>query len=56
LIGFFQKSVLSLNGSLIFDRAVRNDRAALTKRMKQHVNDPSQAPLLIFPEVLIHLM
>ncbi|KAJ3302270.1 hypothetical protein HDV03_005209 [Kappamyces sp. JEL0829] len=50
LIGWFQKHILALNGSLVFERAQKNDRIVLAKKMKDHVSQPSNSPLLIFPE------
>ena len=50
LIGYFEHSVLTLNGSLMFNRSEKNDRTLLAKKMKNHVLDPSKSPLLIFPE------
>ncbi|TPX35569.1 hypothetical protein SmJEL517_g02086 [Synchytrium microbalum] len=50
VLGFFLKSVLALNGSLIFDRAAKNDRHYVPLQMKQHTRDVRRSPLLIFPE------
>jgi 1-acyl-sn-glycerol-3-phosphate acyltransferase len=50
LFGLFQKHILALNGSLVFERSQKNDRLALAQKMKEHVNQPSKSPLLIFPE------
>ncbi|KAI8928035.1 hypothetical protein BC831DRAFT_434504 [Entophlyctis helioformis] len=51
LIGYFEESVLTLNGSLMFNRSEKNDRAVLARKMREHVANPSKVPLLIFPEV-----
>ncbi|KAI8900121.1 hypothetical protein BC833DRAFT_537188 [Globomyces pollinis-pini] len=50
LIGYFQKHILSSNGSLIFERSQKNDRTVLARKMKEHVHSPTSVPLLIFPE------
>lgn len=54
LFGFLQRHILSLNGSLTFQRSELKDRLMVTKRMKEHVHrmntNEAQAPLLIFPE------
>jgi hypothetical protein len=50
ILGFFQKKILTLNGSLMFNRAEKKDRSLVAKKMKQHVADVTKAPLLIFPE------
>lgn len=39
-----------LSGSLLFDRNESRDRAIITQKMKKHVSDPRNNPLLIFPE------
>lgn len=50
LYGFLQKEVLTLNGSLMFNRNEKRDRTFISKKMYDHVHDPSRSPLLIFPE------
>ncbi|KAL2917349.1 hypothetical protein HK105_203013 [Polyrhizophydium stewartii] len=50
LIGYFEHSVLTLNGSLMFNRNEKKDRSVLARKMREHVADPSRVPLLIFPE------
>ncbi|KAH6593467.1 hypothetical protein BASA61_004304 [Batrachochytrium salamandrivorans] len=50
LIGYFEHSVLTLNGSLMFNRNEKNDRSVLSRKMREHVANPSNVPLLIFPE------
>jgi len=50
LLGLCQRS-LSLGASHIwFQRAEVNDRAAVSKRLRDHVEDPDKLPILIFPE------
>ena len=52
LMGLMQTYVLSLNGSLMFQRSVKGDRSQLAKKMRDHVHDTrtARAPLLVFPE------
>ncbi|KAJ3183862.1 hypothetical protein HDU87_005978 [Geranomyces variabilis] len=50
VIGYFEDKVLTLNGSLMFNRNEKNDRTVLSQKMKQHVENPKAVPLLIFPE------
>ncbi|TPX57440.1 hypothetical protein PhCBS80983_g03830 [Powellomyces hirtus] len=50
IIGYFEDKVLTLNGSLMFNRSEKNDRTVLAQKMKQHVSNPKNVPLLIFPE------
>jgi hypothetical protein len=50
LMGWFQRYILRLNGSLVFERKLKNDRITLVKKMREHVYDASRSPLLIFPE------
>lgn len=51
MFGWLSRFVVKpLTGSLLFDRNESRDRAIVSKRMKQHVSDPKNNPLLIFPE------
>ncbi|KAI8820649.1 uncharacterized protein EV422DRAFT_557304 [Fimicolochytrium jonesii] len=50
IIGYFEHSVLTLNGSLMFNRNEKNDRTVLAQKMRLHVSNPNNVPLLIFPE------
>lgn len=51
MFGWLCRAVLRpLTASLLFDRNESRDRAIVSRRMKQHVNDPRNNPLLIFPE------
>ncbi|KNC96458.1 uncharacterized protein SPPG_08051 [Spizellomyces punctatus DAOM BR117] len=50
VIGYFEDKVLTLNGSLMFNRNEKNDRSVLAEKMRQHVQNPKNVPLLIFPE------
>ncbi|KAJ3289053.1 1-acylglycerol-3-phosphate O-acyltransferase 6 (lysophosphatidic acid acyltransferase, zeta) [Borealophlyctis nickersoniae] len=50
IIGYFEHSVLTLNGSLMFNRNEKNDRTILAQKMRAHVQNATKSPLLIFPE------
>lgn len=51
MFGWISRAVLRpLTDSLLFDRNESRDRAIVSKRMRQHVNDTKNCPLLIFPE------
>lgn len=49
-IGFFQKHVLTVMENLWFDRMTSKDRKLVAKKIRDHVNDLSKPPLLVFPE------
>ena len=49
LIAFLQKTISSL-GNIWFDRFESRDRAVVSRRLQEHINDPENPPLLIFPE------
>ncbi|KAJ3026942.1 UNVERIFIED_CONTAM: 1-acylglycerol-3-phosphate O-acyltransferase 6 (lysophosphatidic acid acyltransferase, zeta) [Siphonaria sp. JEL0065] len=50
LLGMFEHSVLVLNGSLMFNRNEKNDRKLISSKMRKHVHNTKNVPLLIFPE------
>ena len=51
MFGWISRAVLKpLTDSLLFDRNESRDRAIVSKRMRQHVNNLMNCPLLIFPE------
>jgi len=51
VFGWLSRAILKpLTNSLLFDRNESRDRAFVGKMMRQHVADPSNNPLLIFPE------
>lgn len=49
LFGFLFRTFLSRNGSLLFRRSDRSDRAKVLEMVKDHVRR-NRAPMLIFPE------
>eukprot|EP01136_Pigoraptor_vietnamica_P006670 Opistho-1_new@39864 len=50
VIGFFQDYVLASMNCLWFDRMEANDRVAVARRIKEHISNPANPPLIIFPE------
>lgn len=51
VFGWMSRTVLKpLTNSILFDRNESRDRAIITKRMREHVNNLDANPLLIFPE------
>jgi len=50
VMGFFQDKILSCLGCLWFDRKDSADRAKVAEKIKKHVCDPKNLPLLLFPE------
>ncbi|KAJ3045096.1 1-acylglycerol-3-phosphate O-acyltransferase 6 (lysophosphatidic acid acyltransferase, zeta) [Rhizophlyctis rosea] len=50
IIGYFEHSVLTLNGSLMFNRNEKNDRSLIAQKMKAHAANSAKSPILIFPE------
>jgi glycerol-3-phosphate O-acyltransferase 3/4 len=50
VLGFFQDYVLKCLDCLWFDRKDSKDRAKISQKIKEHVEDDSKLPLLLFPE------
>ena len=50
LFGIFQHYLLSVMGSLAFNRDEQRDRILVSDRMRQHTLLQENAPLLVFPE------
>lgn len=50
LIGFFEKQLSKASPQIWFERSEAKDRALVTTRLKEHVDDPKTLPILIFPE------
>ncbi|GAV01905.1 hypothetical protein RvY_12541 [Ramazzottius varieornatus] len=48
--GFLQREIAKAFAHIWFDRAESKDRALVTKRMQEHVSDPTKPTILIFPE------
>jgi glycerol-3-phosphate O-acyltransferase 3/4 len=50
VLGFFQTYVLDCMSNLWFDRMDNSDRSAMSRKIKEHIQDASKPPLLLFPE------
>jgi len=50
ILGFFQQHVLGCLGCLWFDRKDSSDRAKVADKIKKHVCNEKNLPLLLFPE------
>jgi len=50
IMGFFQDKILACLGCLWFDRKDSADRAKVAEKIKKHVCDEKNIPLLLFPE------
>lgn len=48
--GFLQREIAKAFAHIWFDRAESKDRALVTKRMQDHVNEPTKPTILVFPE------
>ncbi|XP_033223259.1 glycerol-3-phosphate acyltransferase 3 [Belonocnema kinseyi] len=49
-LGILQRALARASPHIWFERSEVKDREAVTKRLKMHVSDPSNPPILIFPE------
>lgn len=49
-LGVLQRALARASPHIWFERAEAKDRMAVAKRLKEHVSDPSNPPILIFPE------
>jgi glycerol-3-phosphate O-acyltransferase 3/4 len=49
-MGFMQDKVLSCVGGIWFERKESKDRLAVAKKITEHIKNPNNNPLLIFPE------
>ena len=50
LVGVIQNKVLQCLNCLWFDRNETKDREIVSKKIKEHISDEKNNPLLIFPE------
>merc|ERR1712055_7482 len=50
MFGMVQKILSHVASHIWFQRAETKDRAQVTNRLKEHVEDPNKLPILIFPE------
>ncbi|XP_061390081.1 glycerol-3-phosphate acyltransferase 3 [Musca vetustissima] len=49
-LGILQRALARASPHIWFERGEAKDRHAVAERLKQHVSDPSNPPILIFPE------
>ncbi|XP_076678068.1 glycerol-3-phosphate acyltransferase 4 isoform X2 [Andrena cerasifolii] len=49
-LGIFQRALARASPHIWFERSEVKDREAVAKRLKKHVSDPTNPPILIFPE------
>ncbi|XP_066581592.1 glycerol-3-phosphate acyltransferase 3 isoform X1 [Prorops nasuta] len=49
-LGLLQRALARASPHIWFERSEVKDREAVTKRLKKHVSDPTNPPILIFPE------
>lgn len=49
-LGIFQWALKRATSHIWFERSELNDRAAVQRRLRKHVEDPEKLPILIFPE------
>lgn len=50
LMGIFEEKLLSVMGCIWFERKDANDRIYVAKKLKEHITDERNSPLLVFPE------
>ncbi|XP_001605445.1 glycerol-3-phosphate acyltransferase 3 isoform X1 [Nasonia vitripennis] len=49
-LGILQRALARASPHIWFERSEVKDREAVTKRLKMHISDPKNPPILIFPE------
>ncbi|XP_059477664.1 glycerol-3-phosphate acyltransferase 3 isoform X2 [Neocloeon triangulifer] len=49
-LGLLQRALARASSHIWFERSEVKDREVVTKRLRQHVSDPDNPPILIFPE------
>lgn len=49
-LGYLQATLSKASAQIWFNRSEAKDRAAVFKRLQEHVEDPDKLPILIFPE------
>lgn len=49
-LGILQRALARASPHIWFERCEVKDREAVTKRLKKHISDPTNPPILIFPE------
>merc|ERR1712227_539797 len=51
-LGYFQSTLSKASAQIWFQRSEAKDRAAVFRRLQEHVQDPEKLPILIFPEAI----
>ncbi|XP_026473181.1 glycerol-3-phosphate acyltransferase 4-like isoform X2 [Ctenocephalides felis] len=49
-LGILQRALARASPHIWFERSEVKDRTAVTNRLRQHISDPNNPPILIFPE------
>nr|XP_023014745.1 glycerol-3-phosphate acyltransferase 3 isoform X1 [Leptinotarsa decemlineata] len=49
-LGIFQRALARASPHIWFERSETRDRHAVTSRLKEHISNPKNPPILIFPE------
>jgi glycerol-3-phosphate O-acyltransferase 3/4 len=49
-LGFMERVLSSCESHVWFERGETRDRQLVTRRMREHVEDPNKLPILVFPE------
>ena len=49
-MGVLQRALARASPQIWFERAESKDRLTVALRLRQHVSDPNNPPILIFPE------
>lgn len=49
-LGILQRALARASSHIWFERSEMKDREAVARRLREHVEDPSKLPILIFPE------
>uniref|UniRef100_A0A915ENF8 Phospholipid/glycerol acyltransferase domain-containing protein n=1 Tax=Ditylenchus dipsaci TaxID=166011 RepID=A0A915ENF8_9BILA len=50
ILGILQRALSRSSDHIWFERSEASDRKQVSKRLKEHVEDPNKLPILIFPE------
>lgn len=51
VLGFIQRTISKCAHHIWFERSQAKDRSLVRKALKDHIDDPTKMPILIFPEV-----
>ncbi|KAM0687588.1 hypothetical protein COBT_001168 [Conglomerata obtusa] len=50
LFGFLFRNILASNGSICFKRSEKKDREIVSKKLRDHIQNTNNTPMLVFPE------